>query len=109
MAPEKDKLRVSVFFPAYNEEQNVVPLTEKAVEVLERLTAEYEVIIVNDGSRDRTGEVADALARRFPHVRVIHHPQNKGYGSAIRTGFEACRLDYYFYTDGDRQFDIAEI
>jgi glycosyltransferase involved in cell wall biosynthesis len=104
-----DKPRVSVFFPAYNEEHNIVPLTEEAVEVLERLTSDYEVLIIDDGSADRTPQVADELAQRFPKVRAIHHPQNRGYGAALRTGFENCRMDYWFYTDGDRQFRIAEI
>ncbi len=102
-------LRLSVFFPAYNEEGNIARLTEEAVETLQKLVREFEVIIVNDGSQDKTGEVADGLAERFPEVRAVHHEVNRGYGAALRTGFGACRLDYYFYTDGDRQFRIQEI
>ena len=103
------KPRISAFFPAYNEEANIVPLTEEAVSVLEGCTSEYEVLIINDGSKDRTGEVAEELARRFPHVRALHHPKNRGYGGALKTGFEAARLDHVFFTDGDRQFRFAEI
>jgi glycosyltransferase involved in cell wall biosynthesis len=103
------KPRVSVFFPAYNEEANIAQLTEEAVRTLRELCGELEVIIVNDGSADRTGEIAEELARRFPEVRALHHEKNRGYGAALRTGFAACRLDYYFYTDGDRQFRIEEI
>lgn len=107
MSPEKP--RISVFFPAYNEEENIRPLTEEAVEVLSGLASEFEVIIVNDGSRDKTGEVADELARRFPQVRAVHHPKNRGYGGALKTGFASAKLDYVFFTDGDRQFRIAEL
>jgi glycosyltransferase involved in cell wall biosynthesis len=103
------KLRISAFFPAYNEQDNIALLTEEAVETLASLCSEYEVIIVNDGSRDRTGQVADELAGRMPHVRVVHHPQNRGYGAALQSGFAASRLDFIFFTDGDRQFRIQEI
>jgi glycosyltransferase involved in cell wall biosynthesis len=103
------KLSVSAFFPAYNEQDNIGPLTEEAVETLSRLCSDYEVVIVDDGSRDRTGEVADQLARRLPKVRAVHHPKNRGYGGALKTGFAEARLDYVFFTDGDRQFRIQEI
>lgn len=101
--------RLSVFFPVYQEEHNVGKVTEQAVEVLEEIGCDYEVIIVNDGSSDRTGEVAEALARHHPHVRVIHHPGNLGYGAALKTGFTSAKYDYIFYTDGDNQFDLREL
>jgi glycosyltransferase involved in cell wall biosynthesis len=69
----------------------------------------FEIIIVEDGSPDRTGEVADQLAARHPEVRVIHHPVNRGYGAALKTGFQAARYDWVFYTDGDNQFDLQEL
>jgi glycosyltransferase involved in cell wall biosynthesis len=103
------RLRISAFFPAYNEQDNLGPLTEEAVEMLSRLCDDYEVILVNDGSRDRTGQVADELAQRFPNVRAVHHPQNRGYGGALKTGFASARLDHVFFTDSDRQFRIQEI
>lgn len=100
---------LSVFFPAYHDEDNIGKVTEAAVGVLNDLGVEYEVIIVHDGSPDRTGEVADELARRHPKVRVIHHPKNLGYGAALKTGFTSAKNAYIFYTDGDNQFDVREM
>jgi glycosyltransferase involved in cell wall biosynthesis len=100
---------LSVFFPAYNEQDNIVKLTKTTVNVLEEIGNEYEVIIVNDGSSDNTGEVAEELARRYPRVRVIHHKKNRGYGAALKTGFTSAKNDYIFYTDGDGQFDVREL
>jgi len=100
---------ISFFFPACNEEETVETLTRKAIETLPTLTDDWEVIIVNDGSTDRTGEIADRLAREIPRVRVVHHPVNAGYGRALRSGFAEARKDLVFYTDGDLQFDIAEL
>jgi glycosyltransferase involved in cell wall biosynthesis len=73
------------------------------------LTPDYEVIVVNDGSVDATAEIADELARTYPHVRVIHHPKNRGYGGALQTGFRSATKDWIFYTDGDAQYDPAEM
>jgi len=100
---------LSVFFPAYNDEENIPKVAAAAVETLEEIGAPYEVIIVHDGSPDRTGEVADGLAEKYPSVRVIHHPKNLGYGAALNTGFKSARNDYIFYTDGDNQFDVREM
>lgn len=107
--PLPDRPSISVFFPACNEEETVEPLARKAAEVLPRLTGDYEIIIVDDGSTDRTPEIADRLAREMPNVRVVHHERNAGYGLALRSGFAASRKDLVFYTDGDLQFDIAEL
>lgn len=100
---------LSVFFPAYNDEENIGKVVESAVEVLEEIGCVHEVIIVHDGSPDRTGEVADELARRHPAVRVIHHEKNLGYGTALKTGFTSAKNEYVFYTDGDNQFDVREV
>lgn len=100
---------LSVFFPCYNEAENVERVVRMAVEVLERLAADWEIIIVDDGSADRTGPIADRLAAEEPRIRAAHHRRNRGYGAALRTGFAAARKDYVFYTDGDGQFDIAEL
>jgi glycosyltransferase involved in cell wall biosynthesis len=103
-------ISLSVFFPAYCEAGNIQRMTPKAVEVLESLgLSDYEVIVVDDGSPDRTGAVADELARRFPKVRVVRHETNLGYGMALRTGFKSTRMDYVFYTDGDNQFDLDDL
>jgi glycosyltransferase involved in cell wall biosynthesis len=100
---------ISVFFPAYNDAATIPGLVLLAIEVLKKLTDDYEVIIVNDGSPDNTGEVADLLARQYEGVRVVHHPQNRGYGGALRSGFAAAKKDLIFYTDGDAQYDVSEL
>jgi glycosyltransferase involved in cell wall biosynthesis len=100
---------LSVFFPTYHDEDNIDKVTKVAVAVLEEIDCDYEIIIVHDGSPDRTGEVAEELAQRYPKVRVIHHERNLGYGAALKTGFTSAKNDYIFYTDGDNQFDVREM
>lgn len=101
---------LSVFFPAHDEVENIGPLVSKTVEVLEKADlADYEVIIVNDGSKDGTRELADELAAKHPKVRAVHHEVNQGYGAAVWTGIRSCAKDYIFFTDGDGQFDTSEI
>lgn len=103
-------MRLSIFFPAYYDEDNIGRVVSRAVEVLDNLPLEaYEITIIEDGSPDRTGQVADELAVQYPHVRVIHHQQNKGYGATLKEGFESARYEYVFYTDGDNQFDLREL
>ncbi len=105
-----ETFRLSVFFPAYYDEENIPKVTESALRVIHELGIRtYEIVIVEDGSPDRTGEVADALAAKHPNVRVIHHERNRGYGAALKTGFESARYDWVFYTDGDNQFDLDEL
>ena len=100
---------LSVFFPCYNEQENIGRVVERAVEVLDRLGLDYEIIIVNDGSSDATGRIADEIAKRNRRVKVVHHPTNLGYGAALQSGFKACTKELVFYTDGDGQFDIGEM
>jgi glycosyltransferase involved in cell wall biosynthesis len=101
---------LTLFFPCYNEEANVERVTRAAVEAGARFAHDYEVIIVNDGSRDRTGEIADRLAAENPQrVRAVHNRPNRGYGGALQRGFREARQEYIFYTDGDGQFDFNEI
>jgi len=100
---------LSVFFPCYNEKDSVRSLTEKALSVIAEICSDYEIILVDDGSSDGTSELADQLAEQYPAVRVIHHRHNKGYGAALQSGFRAATKEYVFYTDGDGQFDIAEL
>ncbi len=107
--PATRTLGLSVFFPAYNDSGTIASLVITATKAAERLTPDYEIIIVNDGSADATGEIADELARTYPHVRVIHHERNRGYGGALRSGFAAATRDLIFYTDGDAQYDPAEM
>lgn len=101
---------LSVFFPAYYDEKNIDKVVTKAVEVVESLKLkDYEIIIIEDGSPDKTGEVADMLAEKFEKVRVIHHEKNMGYGATLKDGFLNAKMDYVFYTDGDNQFDLEEL
>ena len=100
---------ISVFFPCYNEQENVGRTVEKALVVMEKLNADFEVIIVDDGSTDGTGRIADEIAARDSRVKVVHHQSNLGYGSALQSGFNAATKELVFYTDGDGQFDIGEM
>jgi len=102
--------RLSYFFPAHNEEANLEGLVAEALETLPSLAEVFEVIAVDDGSRDGTPALADVLATAHPGVvRVVHHPTNLGYGAALRSGFAAARYDLVAFTDGDRQFKVADI
>ena len=100
---------ISVFFPCYNEQENVARTVEKALDVLEKLNADFEVIIVDDGSSDNTGRIADEIAGSNNKVKVVHHGRNLGYGAALQSGFKAATKELVFYTDGDGQFDINEM
>ena len=100
---------IGVFFPCYNEQDNVERIVERALAVLEKLNADFEVIVVNDGSADATGRIADEISSRDGRVKVVHHPVNLGYGAALQSGFKAATKKLVFYTDGDGQFDINEL
>lgn len=109
MVPNNQKIReLSVFFPAFNEEKNISSTVEKARVVLEDLKTTYEILIINDGSTDNTASIADDLAKKYSKVKVIHQ-KNGGYGMALRSGFENANYDWIVYTDGDGQFDFAEV
>lgn len=100
---------LSVFLPAYDEEDSIQRVVEAAVGRLEQLGLEaFEVIVVDDGSTDRTGALADDLAARHDRVRVIHHEHNRGYGAALKSGFAAAAHEWVLLTDGDGQFDVGD-
>jgi glycosyltransferase involved in cell wall biosynthesis len=105
----KADVSISVFFPCYNEQDNVTRTLERALDVLQKLTSDFEVIIVDDGSTDATGKVADRIAGRDNRIKVVHHQTNLGYGAALQSGFGAATKELVFYTDGDGQFDIREL
>ena len=100
---------LSVFFPAYNDSGTIASLVIAAVQTARRLTSDFEVLVINDGSADATAAVADELARLYPQVRVVHHPKNRGYGGALRSGFANATKEVIFYTDGDAQYDPREM
>jgi glycosyltransferase involved in cell wall biosynthesis len=108
-SPAGPKPGLSVFFPAYNDSGTIASLVITAIQTARRLTPDFEVIIVNDGSADTTADIANELARTYPEVRVVHHDRNRGYGGALRSGFAAATRDLVFYTDGDAQYDPAEM
>jgi glycosyltransferase involved in cell wall biosynthesis len=105
----RSTVSISVFFPCYNEQANVARVTEQAIGVLDELGADYEIILVDDGSADDTGRIADEIAAGNDRIHVIHHERNLGYGAALQSGFRAARKELVFYTDGDGQFDIGEM
>src|SRR5438552_12001613 len=92
---------LTIFYPSYNEEANVERVTRAAVEAAGKFAEDYEVIIVDDGSRDRTGEIGDRLAMADPHVRCVHNRPNLGYGGAVQRGLRESRKQWIFFTDGD--------
>lgn len=99
-----------MFFPAFNDAPSIGPLVDAAFEVLALRASDYEVIVVNDGSFDGTGEVLASLEQQFsPRMKVVTHAQNRGYGGALRSGFAAASKDLVFYTDGDGQYDVREL
>lgn len=109
MDNDKRSEKISVFFPVYRDERTVRQVTEKALRVLSEIAEEYEVIIVDDCSPDRAGQIADELAASNPRVRVLHHSTNLGYGSAIRSGLEAARYPWICFTDGDDEYDLEDL
>jgi len=108
MKPASDK-GISVFFPAYNDGGTIASMVLSAILVLQSLTDDYEVIVVNDGSSDYTKEILDELEERYDPVRIVHHERNRGYGGALRTGFATASKDFIFYTDGDAQYDVRDL
>ncbi|MEO5818937.1 MAG: glycosyltransferase family 2 protein [Vicinamibacteraceae bacterium] len=100
---------LSVFFPAYNDAGTIASLVMTALMTAATLTPDHEVIVINDGSADNTAEILDELARLYPRLRVVHHVRNRGYGGALRSGFATASKDWVFYTDGDGQYDPAEM
>ncbi len=102
-------LGLSIVLPAYNEEANVESTVEHVSEVAQGLDRAYEIILVNDGSSDRTGEVARDLEERVPHFRLVEHYPNRGYGGALKAGFEAATKELIAFYPADAQFDFAEI
>jgi len=108
------KLGLSIFFPAYNEEKNFERTVSSVLEFLKgqvgKQVGKFEILIIDDGSQDRTGEIAGRLAENLPSVvRVIHHLENRGYGTALKSGFYNSKFDWVFFTDSDGQFNIREL
>jgi glycosyltransferase involved in cell wall biosynthesis len=101
--------KLSLVLPAHNEQENITAVVGDALNVLPDFCDAFEVIVVDDGSSDRTGEIADTLSQEIEEVRVIHHPWNRGYGAALISGFQASDGDWVMVMDSDRQFDIGDL
>jgi len=105
-----DKLNsLSIFFPAYNEAENIEATIKDALRYAPAVAKKYEIIVVNDGSIDATQSIVKNLIKKHPQVRLINHPINKGYGAAVKTGLKSSRYDWLFFTDSDRQFHFDEL
>ena len=106
-----DPINLSIFLPFFNEEKNITFVVEDIVDVISKHAriSRYEIIMVNDGSKDSTQKKAEELVKKYPQVRLITHEENKGYGGAVISGIQASQFDYIFYMDGDNQFNIREI
>lgn len=100
---------ISVFFPCYNDENSIGQLVADAFFILPKLTGDYEVIVIDDGSTDKSRAILAALARKYKFLKLVFHQENKGYGAALRTGFATAGKDLVFYTDGDGQYDVKEL
>jgi glycosyltransferase involved in cell wall biosynthesis len=100
---------ISLVLPAHNEADNIEPLVAEAVPALRAVTDDFEIVVVDDGSRDATAEVARRLMETEPHLRLVQHAVNQGFGAAVLTGFTSATKDWIFYTDADRQFVLSEI
>jgi glycosyltransferase involved in cell wall biosynthesis len=109
MSDQKKISGLTIFFPAYNDGGTIPSMVLLAQIAARAITDNYEIIAVNDGSKDHTPLVLDELERQIPQLRVIHHPQNKGYGAALRTGFASASKEWIFYTDGDAQYNPLEL
>lgn len=100
---------LSVFFPSYNEEKRIKETVTKAKKVLEKVAKNWEILIVNDGSKDKTGEIAQQLSKKDKRIKVINHNPNRGYGAALKSGLYSAKYPWIAFTDADGQFDFAEI
>ena len=100
---------ISVFFPCYNDAETIGQLVLDAEAALRTLTDDYQIVVVNDGSTDRSAEVLRELQAQVGRLEVVTHPKNRGYGGALRSGFSASTKELVFYTDGDGQYDVKEM
>ncbi len=105
----RKRVELSVVFPAYNDAGTIASMVVAARLSARRLSGDYEIVVVNDGSADHTAEVLSELESVFPELRVVHHPKNRGYGGALRSGFQTASKELIFYTDGDAQYDPREM
>jgi glycosyltransferase involved in cell wall biosynthesis len=104
-----ERMSLTAFFPAYNDQHTIESIVRTAAEEMRKVTKDFEVLVVDDGSKDQTGAILDRLSAELPFLRVVHHAGNLGYGAALITGFTNAKKDLIFYTDGDGQYDVREM
>ncbi len=100
---------LSIFFPFWNEEANIEQVVKAAIPIASKIATRWEILIIDDGSTDKTLEIANRISHEFKNIRVISHNPNRGYGGALKSGFEAASFDTVVFTDGDSQFDFSEV
>lgn len=100
---------LSIFFPTYNEEQNIQSQLKHALEVIPTLTKQFELIVVDDGSTDKTADIVKKMMKQHPQIRLVSHPNNRGYGAALKSGFMSAQYSWIFFTDADLQFNLNEL
>ena len=105
----KNNPGISVFFPCYNDSQSIGLLVNDAFSVLKKLTNNYEIIVVDDKSKDNSREVLKSLQTKYKKLKLVFNTKNKGYGGALKSGFKNSSKDLIFYTDGDGQYDVKEL
>lgn len=106
---ENKKPNISVFFPCYNDAHSISQLVTDAFVVLKKYAQKYEVIVVNDGSSDHSGDILGSLEKKYKNLKIINHAKNLGYGKALTSGFKAASFEWIFYTDGDGQYSVKEL
>lgn len=100
---------LSIFFPFWNEEKNIEQVVTNAIAIAPKIAQKWEIIIVDDGSSDRTWEKSREIESQYSNIRIVHHHVNRGYGAALKSGFEHSQYNYIVFTDGDLQFDFSEV
>ncbi len=103
------KLPLSIFFPVYNDWGTIASMVAVSIITAKKISDDFEIILVDDGSRQKTKDILTFLEEKFPEVRVVTHPENRGYGGALKTGFQEASKEFIFYTDGDAQYDVREL
>lgn len=106
---QQTKPSISAMFPCYNDAGTIASMVIVTIITLEKLTSNFEVIVVDDGSSDHSRELLKRLEKDYPQLKLVFHPHNRGYGGALRSGFQAATKDFIFYTDGDAQYDVREL